>query len=25
MFGPTADFGHKIMRLVYAGHVPKEV
>jgi predicted CoA-binding protein len=25
MFPPTADFGHKIMRLVYAGHVPKQV
>jgi uncharacterized protein len=25
MFGPTADAGHKIMRLVYAGHVPKQV
>jgi predicted CoA-binding protein len=25
MFGPTADFGHKIMRFVYAGHVPKQV
>jgi predicted CoA-binding protein len=25
MFGPTADFGHRIMRLVYAGHVPKQV
>jgi hypothetical protein len=25
MFGPTADFGHKIMRLVLAGHVPKQV
>ena len=25
MFGPTADFGHKVMRIVYAGHVPKEV
>jgi uncharacterized protein len=25
MFPPTADFGHKVMRLVYAGHVPKEV
>jgi uncharacterized protein len=25
MFGPTADVGHKIMRLVYAGHVPKQV
>ena len=23
MFGPTADFGHKIMRFVYSGHVPK--
>ena len=25
MFGPTADFGHKVMRIVYSGHVPKEV
>jgi len=25
MFGPTADFGHKVMRLVYSGHVPKQV
>jgi predicted CoA-binding protein len=25
MFGPTADFGHKIMRLVYAGKLPKQV
>jgi predicted CoA-binding protein len=25
MFGPTADFGHKIMRVVYRGHVPKQV
>lgn len=25
MFGPTADFGHRIMRIVYGGHVPKEV
>jgi predicted CoA-binding protein len=25
MFDPTADVGHKIMRLVYAGHVPKQV
>jgi uncharacterized protein len=25
MFEPTADFGHKIMRLVYAGKVPKQV
>ncbi len=25
MFGPTADFGHKVMRFVYAGHVPKRV
>lgn len=25
MFDGTSDFGHKIMRLVYGGHVPKEV
>ena len=25
MFGPTADLGHKIMRLVYARKVPKQV
>ena len=25
MFGPTADVGHRIMRFVYAGHVPKQV
>ena len=25
MFGPTADLGHKIMRLVYAGKVPRQV
>jgi uncharacterized protein len=25
MFGPTADFGHKIMRFVYARDVPKQV
>jgi predicted CoA-binding protein len=25
MFGPTADLGHKMMRLVYARHVPKQV
>jgi predicted CoA-binding protein len=25
MFAPTADFGHRLMRLVYAGHVPKQV
>jgi predicted CoA-binding protein len=25
MFGPTADFGHRIMRFVYAGNVPKQV
>jgi hypothetical protein len=25
MFGSTADFGHRIMRLVFAGHVPKQV
>ena len=24
MFKPTADFGHKIMRRVLAGHVPKQ-
>jgi predicted CoA-binding protein len=25
MFGPTADIGHKLMRFVYAGKVPKQV
>ena len=25
MFAPAADLGHKIMRLVYSGHVPKQV
>jgi predicted CoA-binding protein len=25
MFGPTADVGHKIMRFMYAGKVPKQV
>ena len=25
MFEPTADFGHKIMRILYAGRVPKQV
>jgi uncharacterized protein len=25
MFGPTADFGHKIMRVLYGGKVPKQV
>lgn len=25
MFEPTADFGHKVMRVVFAGHVPKRV
>ena len=25
MFGPTADFGHKVMRIVYSSHVPREV
>jgi predicted CoA-binding protein len=25
MFGPTADFGHKVMRLLYTSHVPKQV
>ena len=25
MFGPTADLGHKVMRVIYRGHVPKTV
>jgi hypothetical protein len=25
MFGPTADLGHKFMRFIYAGSVPKQV
>lgn len=25
MFEPAADFGHKIMRVIYRGHVPKTV
>jgi predicted CoA-binding protein len=25
MFDPTADFGHKIMRVVFGSHVPKRV
>jgi predicted CoA-binding protein len=25
MFDPTADFGHKIMRVIYRGHIPKTV
>jgi predicted CoA-binding protein len=25
MFDPTGDFGHKVMRLVFAGHLPKRV
>ncbi|HEY7561042.1 MAG TPA: CoA-binding protein [Gaiellaceae bacterium] len=25
MFGPTADLGHKVIRRVLAGHVPKKV
>ena len=25
MFGPTADFGHKLMRLLYSSRVPKQV
>ena len=25
MFGPTSDFGHKVLRRVLAGRVPKEV
>src|SRR4029453_5160973 len=24
-FEPTTDFGHRIMRLVYSGHMPKQV
>jgi hypothetical protein len=24
-FAPTADLGHRIMKLVFAGHVPKQV
>jgi uncharacterized protein len=24
MFGPTADFGHKVLRLIYSGNVPKQ-
>jgi hypothetical protein len=24
MFGPTADFGHRVMRLVYSGKIPKQ-
>jgi uncharacterized protein len=24
MFGPTADFGHKVMRFIYSGNVPKQ-
>jgi uncharacterized protein len=24
MFGPTADLGHKVMRVVYGRHVPKQ-
>ena len=24
MFGPTADFGHRVIRILYAGSVPKE-
>ena len=24
MFNPTADFGHKVMRHIFAGHVPKQ-
>jgi predicted CoA-binding protein len=25
MFGPTSDVGHKIMRVLFSGHVPKQV
>ena len=25
MFGPTSDFGHRVLRRVLAGHVPKQV
>jgi predicted CoA-binding protein len=25
MFGATADFGHKVIRVIYRGHVPKTV
>jgi uncharacterized protein len=25
MFGPTADFGHRVIRFVYSGSVPKQV
>jgi predicted CoA-binding protein len=25
MFGRTADLGHRVMRFIYAGNVPKEV
>lgn len=25
MFEPTADFGHKVMRVLYASHIPKTV
>jgi uncharacterized protein len=25
MFEPTADFGHKVMRAIYRGHMPKTV
>jgi predicted CoA-binding protein len=25
MFGPTSDFGHRVMRMVFSGSVPKQV
>ena len=25
MFGATADFGHKVMRVLYSGHLPKQI
>jgi predicted CoA-binding protein len=25
MFGPTADLGHRVMRIIYSSHVPRQV
>jgi hypothetical protein len=25
MFGPTSDFGHKVIKVIYSGSVPKQV
>jgi hypothetical protein len=25
MFGPTSDLGHRVMRIVFGGNVPKQV